>query len=235
MDPLNPQPNPPDAQATVDGAGAGGKEAGKGSEAAKAAVELERLSEALGRKITDPDEAIKAVKNLHGMVGDRTIADLRKKAEAHETLEALIEGYAQEEGIKPEEARKALSDMARNSKPPKDERVDTVLKEMSDLKLQLQEKDFLSEHPEAKSVMKELKALAAQSGQSLAEAYESSALKNLAAKAAASEEREKMGSSFRPSNRHGAPSDKVKNALERLKNDRSGDAQDNAVKAALGM
>lgn len=236
MDSLNPQPNSPDVQGTVDEPGAGGTEAGKGSEAAKAAVELERLSEALGRKISDPDEALKAVKNLHSLVGDRTIADLRKKAETYETYEALVTGYAKEEGMTPDEARKALAELARGSAPQKDERVDKVLEEMSSLKLQLQEKDFLADHPEAKSVLKELKALSSATGQSLSEAYESSALKTLAAKAAASEEREKMGTSLRPSGRSGLPpSDKVKSALERLKTDRSGDAQDNAVKAALGL
>lgn len=235
MDPLNPQPNSPDAQASVDAAGAGGTEAGKGSEAAKVAIELDRLSEALGRKISDPEEALKAVKNLHSLVGDRSIADLRKKAEAHDTFEALVTGYAKEEGIGQEEARKHLADLARDSAPRKDDRVDAVLKEMSELKVQLQEKDFITEHPEAKSVLKELKALAAQTGQTIAEAYESSSLKGIVTKAVASDEREKTGTSLRPSNRSGMPSDRVKKALENLKTDHSSDAQDRAVKAALGL
>lgn len=235
MDPLNPRPNSPDAQETVDGSGAGGTEAGKGSEAVKTAVELERLSEALGRKISDPEDALKAVKNLHSLVGDRTIADLRKKAETHETFEALVTGYAKEEGITEDEARKTLADLARGSAPQKDERVDKVLEEMSSLKLQLQEKDFLAEHPEAKSVLKELKALSQATGQSLSEAYDSSALKDVVAKAAASEERERKGTSFRPSGMPGVPSSKSKEAIDRLKSDRSGDAMDNAVKAALGL
>ncbi len=229
-----PQPNTPDAQASVDAAGAGGTEAVQASEAAKTAIALDKLSEALGRKITDPEEAIKAVKNLHSLVGDRTIADLRKKAESHETFEQLVEGYAKEEGLKPEEARKYLSDLAKGSAPLRDERVDKVLDEVSSLKMQLQEKDFLADHPEAKSVLKELKALAAAGGQSLSEAYESSALKAMATRAAASEEREKMGSSLRPSGRTGVPSGKLKEAMERIKTDRSGDALDAAVKAALG-
>lgn len=229
-----PQPNTPDAQASVDAAGAGGTEAVQASEAAKTAIALDKLSEALGRKITDPEEAIKAVKNLHSLVGDRTIADLRKKAESHETFEQLVEGYAKEEGLKPEEARKYLSDLAKGSAPLRDERVDKVLDEVSSLKMQLQEKDFIADHPEAKSVLKELKALAAAGGQSLSEAYESSALKTMATRAAASEEREKMGSSLRPSGRTGVPSGKLKEAMERIKTDRSGDALDAAVKAALG-
>lgn len=233
MEPLTPNPDP-DAQASVDAAGAGTTEAGKGSEAAKAAIELEKLSEALGRKFTDPEDAMKALKNLNSLVGDRTIADLRNKAKTHDTFEALVAGYAKEEGIKPEEARKYLADLAQGSAPQKDERVDAIQKEMSDLKLQLQEKDFLVEHPEAKSVLKELKALAAQGGQSLSEAYESSSLKNIVSRAAASEEREKMGTSLRPSTRSGVPNSKVREALDRLKTDRSGDAQDAAVKAILG-
>lgn len=235
MDPLNPQPKSPDAQETVDGSGAGGTEAGKGSEAAKVAIELERLSEALGRKITDPEEALKAVKNLHSLVGDRTIADLRKKAETHDTFEALVNGYAEEEGITPEEARKALSELAQGSGPLKDERVDKVLEKMSAMEMQLQERDFLEAHPEAKGVLKELKALAAAGGTTLAEAYDSSSLKEVMAKAKASEERDRMGTSFRPSGKSGTANGKVQAALERLKTDRSGDAQDNAVKAALGM
>ena len=230
-----PQPKSPDAEASVDAAAAGGTEAVQASEAAKSAIALDKLSEALGRKITDPEEALKAVKNLHSLVGDRTIADLRKKAETHETYEQLVTGYAKEEGITPDEARKALGELARNAAPPRDERVEKVLDEMSALKMQLQEKDFIADHPEAKSVLKELKALAAAGGQTLSEAYESSSLKDIVAKAAASEEREKSGTSLRPSNRAGVASDKVKNALERLKTDRSGDAQDRAVKAALGM
>jgi hypothetical protein len=235
MDQPNPQPKSPDAQPTVDAGGAGGTEAGKGSEAAKAAIELEKLSEALGRKITDPEEALKAVKNLHSLVGDRTIADLRKKAETYDTFEALVKGYAEEEGIKPEEARKVLEGLAKGSGPQKDERVDKVLEKMSSLEMQLQERDFLGEHPEAKSVLKELKALAAASGQTLAEAYETSALKSIVTRAAASEEREKMGSSLRPSSRTGAPSDKTRAAIERLKTDQSGDAKDNLVKHALNI
>lgn len=228
------QPNTPDAQASVDAAGAGGTEANQASEAAKTAIALDKLSEALGRKITDPEEALKAVKNLHSLVGDRTIADLRKKAESHETFEQLVEGYAKEEGLKPEEARKYLSDLAKGSAPLRDERVDKVLDQVSSLKAQIEEKDFLADHPEAKSVLKELKAVAAAGGQSLSEAYESSALKAMATRAAASEEREKMGSSLRPSGRTGVPSGKLKEAMERIKTDRSGDALDAAVKAALG-
>lgn len=234
MDPNTPNPDP-NVQATVDAAGTGAPKAGAGSEAAKAAIELGQLSQVLGREFKDPEDAMKALKNLHSLVGDRTIADLRKKAETHDTFEALVNGYAKEEGIKPEEARKYLADLAQGSQPPKDERVDALQKTVENLVLQNQEKDFLLEHPEAKSVLKELKALAAQGGQSLSEAYESSSLKSIVARAAASEEREKMGSSLRPSNRSAAPSTKLKDAMDRLKNDRSGDAQDKAVAAALGM
>ena len=234
MDPLNPQPNPPDAGPTVDGGAAGGTEAGKGSEAAKSAVELERLSEALGRKVSDPEDALKAVKNLHSLVGDRTIADLRKKAESHDTYEALVTAFAKDEGITPEESRKRLDGMAKSSAPQKDERVDALQETVKNLVLQNQEKDFLLEHPEAKSVLKELRAIAAAGGQTLSEAYESSSLKGIVARASASEEREKMGSSFRPSGRSGVPNGKVSAAIERLKTDRSGDALDAAVKAALG-
>ncbi len=227
-------PNPdPNVRPTVDGGGAGNQEANKGSEAAK--IELEKLSEVLGRKFENTDDALKALKNLHSLVGDRTIADLRKKAEVHDTFEALVTGYAEEEGITPEEARKALSEMARGSAAPKDERVDALQKQVENLVLQNQESSFLADHPEAKSVLKELKALAASGGQTLAEAYESSALKNIVAKAVASEEREKMGSSLRPSTRFGVPNSKVREAIDRLKTDRSGDAQDLAVAAILGM
>ncbi len=234
MDPINPQPNSPDVQVTVDATGAGGTEAGKGSEAAKAAIELERLSDVLGRKFADPEDALKALKHLNSLVGDRTIADLRKKAESHDTFEALVAGYAKEEGMKPDEARKFLAGLAEESGPRKDERVDELQKTVQNLVMQNQEKDFIAEHPEAKSVLKELKALAAQSGQSLSEAYESSALKTLAAKAAVSEERERMGTSLRPSGRTGVPNSKINDALNRLKSDRSGDALDAAVKAYLG-
>lgn len=229
------QPKAPDAQAGASAdAGAGGAEANQQSEAAKAAVDLKKLSEALGREVKDVDDALKAVKNLHGMVGDRTIADLRKKAEAHDTLENLVRGYAEEEGLELEEARKQLSQLAK-SKVSKDERVDGVLKEISDLKLQLQEKDFLDSHPEAKALVKELKTMAQATGQSLADVYESSSLKELATKAAASGERDNKGTSVRPQGRQMPQSDRAKEALERLKHDRSGDAQDNYVKAVLGL
>lgn len=235
MDPQTPDTGP-NVQSTVDGDGTGNQKAGGGSEAAKAAIELEKMSEILGRKFENADDAVKALKHLQSLVGDRTVADLRKKAETHDVFEKLVAGYAEEEGITPEEARKALTDMAKSSGTTgKDERVDAVLQQMSELKLQLQEKDFLAEHPEAKSVLKELKALAASGGQTLAEAYESSALKTLAAKAAASEEREKMGTSFRPSARSAMPTAKIKEALERLKTDRSGEAKDAAVAAAFGL
>ncbi len=234
MDPNTPNPDP-NAQATVDAAGAGAPKAGAGSEAAKAAIELAQLSQVLGREFKDPEDAMKALKNLHSLVGDRTIADLRKRAETHDTYEALVNGYAKEEGIKPEEARKHFAELAQGSAPPKDERVDALQKTVENLVLQNQEKDFLLEHPEAKSVLKELKALAAQGGQSLSEAYESSSLKTIVARAAASEEREKMGSSLRPSHKAGTPSTKVKDAMDRLKSDQSGDAKDKAVAAALGM
>lgn len=235
MDTRTPNPNP-DAQAPVDDAGAGNTEAGKVSEAEKAAIELERLGEALGgRKFKDAEDALKTIKNMNGLVGDRTISELRKKAETHDTFEALVKGYAEDQSLTPEAARKALMDLAKGSSPQKDERVDAVLQQVSELKLQLQEKDFLAEHPEAKGVMKELKALAAQTGQTISDAYESSSLKNIVARASASEEREKTGTSLNPSRRTGVPTGKVKEAIERLKTDRSGEAMDRAVAATLGL
>jgi len=235
MDQLNPQPTSPDAQVTVDATGAGGTEAGQGSEAAKSAIELERLSEALGRKFSTVDEALKTVTNLNGLVGDRSIQDLRKKAEAHDTFEALVEGYAKEEGLSQNEARKFLSDLAKGSAPQKDERVDSIAREVSDLKMTIQESAFLKDNPEASRVIKELKTLASATGQTLAEAYASSSLRDLAVKAAASEERAQMGTGLRPSSRTGVPNDKVRAAVERLKSDSSGDAQDNYVKEVLGL
>lgn len=234
MDSKSPDLNP-NAQPTVDAGGAGNSEAGAGSEAAKAAIELAQLSQLLGREFKDPEDAMKTIKNLNGLVGDRTIADLRKKAETHDTFEKLVSGYAEEEGITADEARKFLADLAKGSGPQQDERVDVMMDKMSKLELQLQEKDFLSDHPEAKSVLKELKVLAAATGQSLTEAYDSSSLKDMLAKAAASEERGRMGNSVRPSAIPGAPNNKVREALERLKTDRSGDSMDRAVATALGL
>lgn len=235
MDKPDSQPGSPDAKATVDDAVAGGKEANRESEAAKAAVELKQLGEALGREFKDTDDAMKALKNLHSLVGDRSIADLRKKAESHDLFESIVSGYAEEEGLDLEEARKQLRDLAKGQSRKGDERIDVVLKEVSELRLQLQEKNFLDEHPEAKSVLKELKTIASSTGQSLSDVYQSSSLRELAVKAVAAEEKEKTGTMMRPSARQVPPS-AVKEALDRFKaNPTSSEAKDAYVKAAMGL
>src|SRR3990167_7852609 len=73
---------------------------------------LAALNEVLKRDFKTRDEALKSVDNLHRMVGDNAVAELREKAKDADMFAKVVLRYSKEEGVTNEEARKALLDIA---------------------------------------------------------------------------------------------------------------------------
>lgn len=148
------------------------------------------LNEVLKRDFKTRDEAVKSVDNLHRMVGDNAIAELRERAKDAELFSKVVENYAKGEGITTEEARKELLAEKRMEQPPakQEEQKQAVAPELErkldEALIRLQEKELLEAHPDAKLVLNDVKALrAANPGKELKEIYEASSLKDMVAKA----------------------------------------------------
>jgi hypothetical protein len=166
------------------------------------------LNATLKRDFKTRDEALKSVDNLHRMVGDNAIAELREKAKEAENFSKVIDAVAKAEGLDVNEARKQVLDELMNNSPAEvqkteakaqqqtttatDSRYDKLAAKLD----RLEERDLLETYPEAKNVIKELKDLKqVYSDKELKEIYEASSLKEVASKAANFEkaETEKAG------------------------------------------
>ena len=86
---------------TPDSAKPEGEKDGKPDEA------LAALNEVLKRDFKSRDEALKSVDNLHRMVGDNAIAELRESYDADNFLK-VVSRYAQDEGVTNEAAERRL-------------------------------------------------------------------------------------------------------------------------------
>jgi len=163
------------------------------------------LNATLKRDFKTRDEALKSVDNLHRMVGDNAIAELREKAKESENFTKVIEAVAKAEGLDVSEARKQVLDELMNTQPAEsikeeqkaqpaatDARYDKMAAKLD----RLEERDLLETYPEAKNVIKELKDLkTVYADKELKEIYEASSLKDVAIKASNFEkaETEKAG------------------------------------------
>lgn len=228
----------------------GNKDGGANSQVAPAKDEfLEVMNETMGRTFASREDALKSLTNLKGMVGDQAIADLRKQAEDGSHFKKVVEAYSKEHGIAFDAAKNELiSDLnsmenVQDTKPTApsggndDARYGELKTEVTTLKMQLQEKDLVAEHPASAKVMNELKSLAAHSGKGLKETYEGSGLKALAEAALAADKanEKKPSPDVTPSSRTSPDiegnSELVKTVQEKgLESDKV-----NLVKKALGI
>jgi len=151
------------------------------------------LNTVLKRDFKSRDEAVKSIDNLHRMVGDNAIAELREKAKDGELFVKTVQKYASDEGITEADARKALLDvvMDTHTEPTKTVAPEQAAKaSVTEARLEaalvkLQEKELLELHPEAKLVLNDVKALRAVTpDKELKDIYETSSLMQAAQKAA---------------------------------------------------
>lgn len=210
---------------------------------------LKKLSGVLGREFKDADDLLKSVDNLHRMVGDQAVAELRTKAAQADDFSKVIAAYAKEEGVTIEQARKEILSSVEETqtKPMENENKTTLpddvmkrLEKAEAIAEKVQVRELLEAHPESKHVIEEIKSLARAAGKDMKEFYESSALKEVATKVAAHEkaESEKSKESTSPdSNSRQSPN--LAEHSELVKAVSSGNASENQrvdlVKKALGM
>jgi hypothetical protein len=154
---------------------------------------LALLNETLKREFKTREEALKSVDNLHRMVGDQAVAELREKAKDADLFSKVVSRYAKDEGVSNEDARKAILEITMDTQPEEKkseaapEKVQTSSATEARLEqalVKLQERDLLEAYPEAKLVLADLKALRSISpAKELKEIYEGSGLKDVATKA----------------------------------------------------
>lgn len=240
MEPSDTRPGATDAHATDVAAGAGGAEAKQAQTTATADPVLEFAHKATGRKFGSVDEAQKAISNLNSMVGDRTLAETRKKAERGERFDRVVEGYAKAHGLSFEAAQTELDSLAEAKQEARAAQTDDsdVKKELGTVKERLDVADLLTSHPEAKHVLDDLKSLAKAKGVSIQEAYEASTVLQTAAKSMAqSSDKDNGGSTtMSPSRKLQSTqtNQRVAEAKERFEKSRTSDNADALVEAALG-
>lgn len=155
---------------------------------------LAALNEVLKRDFKSRDEALKSVDNLHRMVGDNAIAELREKAKDADNFLKVVSRYAQDEGVTNEAARKTLLEAVMDTQPEKKvETKEVAQTSATEQKLEmalvkLQERDLLEAYPEAKAVLSDLKSLRSVTpNKELKEIYEASSLKDMVTKSVAYE------------------------------------------------
>lgn len=221
---------------------AGSEEAKPSSDKAEGSDVLGFLNRTLKREFASEEEAVKSLTELNGRVGDRSLADLRKKAETADNFDALVEGYAEEQEMSVEDAREELLSLAQGAKKKtSSSRSDAdsgESKRLAEVEIRLDLADLLVTFPEAKLVLEDLKDLAKARGVSLQEAYRSSkGLQAAARSMASSSDKDNKGTVTHPSGRIGATpsSRKVQEAVDSYKKERSNDTADKMVKAALGL
>lgn len=233
----NNKPNSTDPGTNGAAAPGGGTDAGTAADRQNGANPvLAFLKETTGRDFSSIEEAAKSVKSLNAMVGDKSIAELRKKAGAADQLEKIVHGYAKSQGLEPEDARKDLLALieqgGQGSADP------MILEKVSSVEQRLDLADLLAAHPEAKHVLDDVKDLAKARGVSFEKAYASSAALQSAAKATAASMTKEGGqpSSSKPSS-HIAVNTQGKDyeaALATFKERRTESAAEDLVRAALG-
>jgi len=127
----------------------------------------EALKEIFGQEIT-LEEAKKKVGGLKSLVGDQKVAEYRQKAEAYDDLlnkinsgDSYVEKYARDNNVTTEEAASEIGAIRRSFEESQVE--NTRLN-------RLEEKLFLTEHPEAKPYLDDISVMAKAKGVSLDEA-----------------------------------------------------------------
>jgi hypothetical protein len=237
-DQLN-KPTTTDAGTNGAAAPAGGTDVGKGTDRQDGdSAVLTFLKEATGREFSSKEEALKSVKNLNSMVGDQSIADLRKKADLGSKFEKLVSGYAKTQGLEPDEARADLMALIEGDGGGEaDARVAEAMSSVSKIEQRLDLADLLAANPEAKHVIDDVKDLAKARGISFQEAYGGSKALQSAAKQLAASMTKDGGqpSSSNPSGRLAANTQgkDYQSALEAFEKNRTGGNAEALVAAAL--
>lgn len=211
---------------------------GKNQDASTSSADFSKaeIEEILGRRFPSKEEALKTLKNLNSLVGDQTIAEARKKAEAYNNL---VKATAEQLGSTEEYADLYLQgkvpsvDNESSVVAPKgtDEIADFVARtKVSELELELQKERLLKKYPEAENVLGELVDLAKSRKASLLETYEKSSLKNLAKVLAAPA---KDDSVVEPNSRIAPATDESDKLLARYKETGDENALQEAIKQRL--
>ena len=153
---------------------------------------FKKVAGVLGREFKDPEDLLKSVDNLHRMVGDQSIAELRTKAAEADNFAKVIGVYAKSEGLSLADARNELlnsvNDMSDVTPAQPTEAAKVSIPEELVKRLEraeavadkIQERELLELFPESKHVINEVKALAKAAGKELKEFYEASAIKEVA-------------------------------------------------------
>jgi CHASE3 domain sensor protein len=235
------QPKDSDASALDVEAEAGSEEAKTYSDKADGTDVLGFLSRTLKRDFASLEEAGKSLTELNSRVGDRAIAETRKKAELAGTFDALVEGYAEEQGKSVTDAREELLALAQSKKKSSSNtgaNAQPESKRLAELELRLDLADLLVTNPEAKHVVDELKDIASVKGVSLQEAFRSSKAIQAAAKALSSSgDKNTKGTVTHPSSRTGVaqPNRKTQESVDAYKKERTHENADRMVRNALGL
>lgn len=131
---------------------------------------LERLNAATGRQFSSLAEAEKHLQGLNRLVGDQTLAEQREKAQI---ADALVERYAQEQGISLQQAREQIQGLVRPSRPAggqaRSETKDPAIEQRLE---RLERFEFLEQNPNARPYMDKVTDYSKATGKSLSESYE---------------------------------------------------------------
>ena len=139
------------------------------------AVDLSRINELAGREFKSVNDFEKHYQELKSFVGDQKVKEYRSKAE---NFDKIVSTYAEDNSLSSEEAIEELTALTANSKigdnSSSNSNMNSELKEIRELKKQLELKDLVSKHPEAESVLDIVKELANSQGKSAEDMYKSS-------------------------------------------------------------
>lgn len=211
---------------------------------------LELFNKTTGKEFKSRDEAVKSLDHLNKMVGDNAIASLRTKAEEAENFTKVVNAYSKDHGVPPSEARAALlkqveeimegtqetTQQPAQAKPSESGEGKKALDIATSLLEKYQEKELLEAHPEAKSVINEVKMLAKVNGKDLMKAYEESALKEMAIKAAEIDKKKtEPGTSAAPNARTAPTLEGMADIIKAVKTFGRDSDKEALVKKVLGM
>jgi hypothetical protein len=175
------------------------------------------LSEALGRKFTSDEDALKSVKDTYDYVG--------KAGKYHKAVESV----AKARGVSEDEAVKII--MESSSQNPETQVPPAIDDSKFISRQEFEEKQFYAEKKEYVPFKEIISALGAQTGKSPAEVVELDTFKTVYGKAQAADEFEKSKSVLSTNPRLGSAQDKISTAREALRDGSVAVAEANAVDA----
>lgn len=145
-------------------------DSGEGSADAQTQADLALIERATGRKFASHSDAEKYLKNLNSLVGDNVVSAQRKDAEL---ARAVVQKYAEENGLTHAEAKAQLEQIAAPSRATQTAAQSQNKQVYIDPRIdELEKKDFLRDNPDAAPLLEKIDRYAKLNGQTLTSAYQ---------------------------------------------------------------